>query len=159
MTKLLAAATLAALLGASCAKKEAGSHFNAEPSSPEAGTKAAETAGKLLAVEGTVYYLERIMMSPDTVLDVRLYDASDPASEESVEVGVHSAAVGENAPPYYFAVYVDEAKVDPTRQYILVARLVEDGRDRFVSEDNYLILTPGYPSETNLLLSAPEPKE
>ncbi len=134
---------LAALVLAGCASTPPVASEPPVATSPPAGQEeATRTPAQEVRVTGSVFYRERIGLTPEAVLQV-----------EVVEEGAQGpTVVGEQtvrAPgqvPLAFSVSVPAQRVRPEATYTVRARIV-DGTRRFSSPQPVPVLTQGYPSE------------
>lgn len=108
------------------------------PKAPEGVEEAARPAQEV-RVTGTVFYTERIALSPEAVLVVEVVeDGATVVGEQTVR------APGQV--PLPFSVTVPAQRVRPEASYTVRAR-VEDGGRRFSTPQPVPVLTQGQPSE------------
>jgi len=128
---------LAALVLAGCAGR------TPEPTSvtqASAGPEAsAERPAQDVVVAGTVFYVERIALSPRAILQVEVVeDGSTVVGEQTV------SAPGQV--PLPFSVAVPAQRVRPEARYTVRASIV-DGERRYSTPEPVPVLTQGHPSE------------
>lgn len=127
---------LAALVLAGCAGS------TPQPSeatkAPAGLEEAAGSPAQEVRVTGTVFYSERIALTPDAVLLVEVVeDGSTVVGEQTV------SAPGQV--PLPFSVTVPAQRVRPEASYTVRARIV-DGERRFSTPEPVPVLTQGHPS-------------
>ena len=102
-------------------------------------------------VTGTVTYRQRIALTPDAVLEVKLLDVSraDAPSETiaSQEIRLEARQV-----PIAFEIQYDPTHIDPKNRYTIQARILESGNLRFISQQAYPVLTGGNPSTVEVIV-------
>lgn len=109
------------------------------PQAPEAVEEAAARPAQEVRVTGTVFYTERIALSPEAVLVVEVVeDGATVVGEQTVR------APGQV--PLPFSVTVPAQRVRPEASYTVQAR-IEDGGRRFSTPQPVPVLTQGQPSE------------
>ena len=104
-----------------------------EPITPDAGST--ETA----TVSGTVAYRERIALSSDAVVEVKLVDVSlaDAPSKTIAEITIADAG----QVPISFEIEYDPEAIDERFTYAIQAKIYERGELRFVTATHYPVLT------------------
>ena len=109
-------------------------------SSCEAGTKPSPAANDAV-IRGRAFYLERMMLPPDTVLDVQLIN--DRLADTPTAVIARQRFTDLKGPPYDFALRYDPKRIEPAMSYSLHASLsTGDGHLEFVT-DTRVPVTPG----------------
>lgn len=95
---------------------------------------------------GSVTYRERIALDPQAEIEVRLLDVSkaDAAAEE---IAVQTFQADGRQVPVPFTLTYDPARIDPRLRYTLSARILVDGKLRWVSQQAYPVLTQGAPTD------------
>ena len=126
-SRLLAFLALAGM--AACGERQA-------PISGEADTVA--------RIEGSVTYLERMMLPPDAAIEVQLEDISRADAPATVLATV--SLVPEGGPPYAFVIEYDQAAIDERMRYALRASISRGDRLLFTSTD-YIDPFQGNPVE------------
>ena len=110
-----------------------------EPAAPAAAT-----------VTGTVTYRQRIALSPDAVLEVKLVDISR-ADAPAVTIGEH--VIGKPGQvPIAFEIEYDPADIDERFTYVVQARIMEGDKLAFISDTKYPVITRDQPSQVDLVL-------
>jgi uncharacterized lipoprotein YbaY len=92
-------------------------------------------------IEGTVTYAEPAALSPDAVLEVALFDMSRPNPTQRPVAKSIYGDLGEG--PIVFAFDYDPTVIDRDHTYVLVARILENGRAVFLTRDQKRVLTQG----------------
>jgi uncharacterized lipoprotein YbaY len=95
-------------------------------------------------LEGVVTYLERIALSPNAVVEVKLQDVSR-ADVAAVEVASQTIQTQGKQVPIPFSLEYDPASIDPRMTYAVSARITEDGKLTWINTTMYLVLTRGAP--------------
>lgn len=124
-----AAATLAVLLFAPFAAR-------AQDPAPAAG------AATESAVTGTVSYLQRIALPPESRVEVMLVDVSR-ADAPATPVARQTIQTQGKQPPYLFTLTYDPAKIDPAHRYAVRAQIFTGDTLRFTTTRSYPVLTQG----------------
>jgi|GEM_PF-5132422 len=120
--------------------------------SPERGaTPAVAGAGGPAVIEGTITYRERISLSPGALLEVALFDVTDPDVRSRPIAKQLYADIGQV--PLRFAFAYDPAAVSPDRSYALVARILEGEQPVFLTTRHEPVLTGGADAEVELFLA------
>lgn len=111
----------------------------------EKPTTMTETAPALSGVlTGTVSYRQRIALPPNAVIEVTLADVSKMDVASTVIATQTIMMDGRQAPAAYELKY-DPAVIQPQNSYAVSARILVDGRLRFISTQRYSALTRGAP--------------
>jgi putative lipoprotein len=115
------------------------------------GIRSAQTDAKEAMVTGTVTYRERIALSADAVVEVRLSDVSrqDVAAPVVAETTVRPAG---RQVPIAFELRYDPSKIEPNRTYAVRATITSAGRMMFTTTTAYLVITQENPTQVNLVL-------
>ena len=108
------------------------------PTEAQAGTQA-ETR-----VTGSVFYRERIALTPDAVLQVEVVESAAPGGTERV-VGTQTIQ-SPGQVPIAFSVAVPSDRIHPDATYTLRARITDAGR-AYVTPAPIPVLTQGHPSQ------------
>ena len=108
------------------------------------GAAEAGGAAEKASVTGAVMYLQRIALSPEAVMEVKLVDVSraDAPAETLAEQRITSPG----QVPVKFEISYDPSKIDPRHTYAVQARITEGGRLRFISTRSYPVITRGNPN-------------
>lgn len=101
-------------------------------------------------VTGEVFWRERIMLPPTTVVIVSLQDVSQ--MDAPAKLIAAQRLEGRVAPPVDFELRYDPAKVVETHRYTVSARVEVDGKLRFVSDTAYPVITHGAPTTAQVLV-------
>lgn len=102
-------------------------------------TEAAETR-----VMGSVFYVERIALTPEAVLQVEVVEVAPEGGQESV-IGEQTLR-GPGQVPIPFSVGVPSERIRPEGSYVVRARLTDGGRT-FTAPEPVPVLTQGHPSQ------------
>ncbi len=102
-------------------------------------------------VTGAVTYLERIALSPTAVINVQLVEASR-ADAPAIVLGEQVIQAAGNQVPFTFEIGFDPAEIQANHTYAVQARIEDNGKLRFISDQHYAAITRGAPSAANILL-------
>jgi len=91
-------------------------------------------------VEGTVTYRQRSALTPQAVVFVDLRDAGAPPEDPPVS---RARVTSPGQAPVSFALTYDPASLDPSRSYVLSARITDRGELRFVTTSPVPLPTAG----------------
>ena len=133
------------------------------PSSPAAEIEPAPsepTTPSTATVTGTVTYRERIALSPDAVVEVKLLDVSR-ADALAVTIG-EQVIEDPGQVPIAFEVEYDPTDIDERFTYTVQVRIMEGDRLAFINDTAYHVITRGSPNQVDLVLvkvggAPPEP--
>lgn len=108
---------------------------------PKEAAIVAPTPTAQVTLTGTAFYLQRIALTPDARLSVRISDVSladAPASEiASTEIATEGRQV-----PIPFSLSYDPARIDPRGRYSVSARIVDGGGKLIWITDTHNPLPP-----------------
>ena len=112
---------------------------------PAATTPTTPTAPALSGVlTGTVTYLQRMALPPNAVIEVTLADVSKADAPSTIIATQTITAAGKQVPFAYELTY-DPAVIEPQMSYAVSARILVDGKLRFISTQRYPALTRNAP--------------
>jgi putative lipoprotein len=106
---------------------------------------------EMSVVTGTVSYLRRIALPPTALIFVQLQDTSlaDTAGKVLAEDKI---TLGDRQLPVNYSLKYDPAKVDKKHAYSVSARILVDGKLRFISDQSYPVITRGNRNTADLIL-------
>jgi putative lipoprotein len=107
--------------------------------------------GGVAKVTGTVTYRERMALPPTAVIKVQLADVSR-ADAPAVVLGEQVIQAAGNQVPFTFEVTFDPAQIVANHTYAVQARIEDDGKLRFISDQRYAVITGGAPITADILL-------
>jgi putative lipoprotein len=110
------------------------------------------SGGGKATVTGTVTYLQRVALTPEAVVTVRLVDVSR-ADAPSILLGEQKITAGGRQVPFAFEIAYDPARIQPQMTYAVQARIEEGGRLRFISDRHYPVITRGAPTHVDMVLT------
>lgn len=116
------------------------------PSGGSAGLPAS-----LPQVTGSITWRERIALSPQAILTVRLIDVS-LADAPAIVLGEQIIRPQGTQPPYSFAIAYDAARLRPGHSYAVSARVEEAGRLRFINDTRYSVLSDRAGTHVDMVL-------
>ena len=126
----------------------------AAPVEPTAPAKPADPvmpdAPSIATVTGTVAYRERIALTPDAVVEIKLIDVSR-MDASAVTIG-EQIIDNPGQVPIAFEIEYDPAKIDERFSYAIQARITEDGRLAFINDTRYSVITRGSPTSVDMVL-------
>ena len=117
----------------------------------------ARAEGAMAQVTGTVAYRERIALPPTAVIKVQLVDVSR-ADAPAIVLGEQVIEAGGRQVPFDFAIAYDAGRIETNHSYAVQARIEDDGRLRFISDQHYAVVTRGAPMRVDLVLKSVERK-
>ena len=152
--RMLGLAALTAVLGlgllTSCATRPADPQPAAPSATPSAvpAPSAAIPAG--LRVSGTLSYLQRVALPPDSEVIVQLRDVSRMDGTAGVMAEQHFTA--RSQVPLAFELLVEPGKINSRKRYAVSARIERAGKLLFINDKLHLVLTRGHGSRVDMLL-------
>ncbi len=115
-----------------------------EPASPTA--EPTDTA----KVTGTVTYRERIALTPNAAVEVKLVDVSR-ADAPAVTIGEQTIE-DPGQVPIAFEIEYSTADIDDRFTYAVQARITENGQLAFISDTAYHVITRDNPTHVDMVL-------
>lgn len=107
--------------------------------------------GKPTTLNGTVTYRQRVALSPDAVVTVRLEDVSRQDAAAAI-VAEFSEPVRGRQVPIPFTLRVDPGRIEEGHVYALRAGIAEDGQLRFSTTTATPVLTNGVTDKVELVV-------
>ena len=101
-------------------------------------------------VTGTATYRERMVLPPESVLEVILLDVS--RADAKAETVGRTTMEQPGSPPFKFSIHYDPARIDPRHRYAVRATIRARGRLLFTTDTHYPVLTHGGTDSVELLL-------
>ena len=102
-------------------------------------------------VIGTISYRQRIALTPDAVIEVKLLDVSR-ADAAAVMIAEQTIKPAGRQVPIAFEIRYDPSLIVARNRYVIQARILEGGQLRFINTQAYPVITDGNPKEVNLIL-------
>ncbi|HIK18559.1 MAG TPA: YbaY family lipoprotein [Leptolyngbyaceae cyanobacterium M33_DOE_097] len=102
-------------------------------------------------VTGTVSYLQRIAMPPDATLEVRLLDVSRQDAPAEV-LASETISFGGRQVPIPFALTYNPDKIQENHTYTVDARILVDGKLRFISDTVNQVITRDNPTTIEIIV-------
>jgi putative lipoprotein len=102
-------------------------------------------------VTGTVTYRERIALPPTAVIKVQLVDVSR-ADAPAIVLGEQVTHAAGKQVPFSFEIPFDPARIEASHTYAVQARIEQDGKLRFISDQHYAVITRGAPTNVDMVL-------
>lgn len=101
-------------------------------------------------VTGTLSYLQRIALPPDSDVIVQLRDVS--RMDAAAVVLAEQRFTTRSQVPLPFELTVDPARIDPRMRYAVAARIEQGGKLLFINDKIYPVLTQGHGNRVDLVL-------
>jgi len=101
-------------------------------------------------VHGTATYRERLALPLEAVFEATLEDVSQADAPAAVIGQARIARPGN--PPIRFEITYDPAQINASHRYVVLARILVDGKLFFSTDQSYPVLTGGQSNEVSLLL-------
>jgi uncharacterized lipoprotein YbaY len=102
------------------------------------------------SITGTASYRERMMLPPGSILEVTLEDVS--RADAPADVIARAEVEASKAPPYFFTLEYDPARINSNHRYNVRARIMADGTLMFQSDAGYAVLGSGNVTNVDILL-------
>jgi putative lipoprotein len=102
-------------------------------------------------VTGTVTYRERIALPPTAMIKVQLVDVSR-ADAPAIVLGEQVTQAAGRQVPFSFEIPFDPARIEASHTYAVQARIEQDGKLRFISDQHYAVITRGAPTNVDMVL-------
>ncbi len=123
-------------------------------SSPEALTRSdpAPQSGDIAAqntVTGTVLYLQRRALPPNSIVEVELQDVSRQDAA-AIVLGNQTIATNGRQIPFEFAILYDPALIQEGNSYVIRARITAEGQMLFTTTSRYAVITNGHPNQVEI---------
>ncbi len=119
-------------------KKTGGGETNT--STTVTGTETSISEENTGRISGTVTYRERIALPVGSMVEVELRDMSRADAQGTTVGHQRITTEGENV-PLSFVLSYDASSIDPSHTYVLFARITVDGTIRWVTTEQYPVLT------------------
>jgi len=113
-------------------------------------------AAQANAVTGTITYLARMALPPQTMIQVQLQDVSLADAPAKV-IAEKKIQLGQKQVPVPFTLKYDPAKIDAGHRYSVSARVTIGADLKFVTDQAYPVITQGNPSKADLILKPAKP--
>lgn len=144
--RMMGAAALAVLgLLTACATGPA-----SVPTADAPAASGASSATSGLRVTGTVSYLQRVALPPDSDVIVQLRDISRLDSPSGVLA--EQRFTPRSQVPLPFELSVDPGRIDPRMRYAVAARIQRNGKLLFINDKLHLVLTQGHGNRVDMVL-------
>jgi putative lipoprotein len=138
------AGCIAALTLAACATTPEAPPVDKTPPMDTQETTARPTEAAETQVTGSVFYLERIALSPQAVVQVEVVELALAGGQESLLGERTLSSPGQV--PISFSVGVPQERIRPEGSYVVRARITDGGRT-FTTPEPVPVLTQGHPSQ------------
>jgi len=101
------------------------------------------------SVTGTVFYLPRIALPPNSVIEVELQDVSRQDTA-AIVLGKQTITSNGRQVPFQFEILYDPALVQEGDTYVIRAQIRVDGQLLFTSTSRYAVITNGHPNSADV---------
>ena len=101
------------------------------------------------SVTGTVFYLPRIALPPNSVIEVELQDISRQDAA-AIVLGKQTITSNGRQVPFQFEILYDPALVQEGNIYVIRAQIRADGQLLFTSTSGYAVITDGHPNSADV---------
>jgi uncharacterized lipoprotein YbaY len=99
----------------------------------------------MAAVTGTVTYRQRMALSPNAVVEVKLLDVSR-ADAPAVTIAQQTIRPAGRQVPIKFEIQYDPGHIDQRHRYTIQPRILKDGQLQFINTKAYPVITGGNPN-------------
>ncbi len=127
----------------------------AQPSNPVAPVGPAAPveieAPAIATITGTVAYRERIALTPDSVVEIKLIDVSR-MDAPAITIG-EQIIVSPGQVPIAFEIEYNPAEIDDRFSYAVQARITQSGKLAFINDTRYSVITRGGPTNVDMVLT------
>lgn len=119
--------------------------------SPTAKSTTQSISAQATAVTGVVTYRQRIALPPNAVVEVKLLDVSradapaDTIAEQTISTNGQQVPIPFNLP-------YEASQIQSRNHYAVAARILVDGKLRWISTRRYAVLTFGHPSQVEVMV-------
>ena len=103
-------------------------------------------------VTGTVTYRQRIALPPNAVVAVKLLDVSRQ-NAPAITIAQQNITVGNRQVPIPFTLTYNPARINPRHTYTIQARILINGRPRFINTSAYRVITQGRPNTVEVVVN------
>lgn len=118
--------------------------------SSAAAVPVAPAASSGVRVSGTISYLQRVALPPDSDVIVQLRDVS--RLDAKAGILAEQRFTTRSQVPLPFELMVEPAKIDPRMRYAIAARIERGGKLMFINDKLYPVLTQGHGSRVEMVL-------
>lgn len=115
-----------------------------------AAVPVAPAASSGVHVSGTISYLQRVALPPDSDVIVQLRDVS--RMDAKAGILAEQRFTTRSQVPLPFELMVEPAKIDPRMRYAVAARIERGGKLMFINDKLYPVLTQGHGSRVEMVL-------
>lgn len=105
---------------------------------------------KILQIEGSANFNERMAIPENTIFEVSLVDITDTTKEVKIIAKYEQKNAAQ--PPYNYKLTYKKDDIDTAKKYILRAQVKQNNRVLFTTQENYAVINGITPETTSLLL-------
>lgn len=102
-------------------------------------------------VTGTITYLQRIALSPNAVIEVKLLDVSR-ADAPALTIAEQTLRPSGKQVPIAFELQYEPARIDARNRYTIQVRIFESGKLRFINSQAYPVITAGHAKTVDIIV-------
>ena len=103
-------------------------------------------------LSGTVTYRERIALTPDAVMEVKLLDVSR-ADAPAVTIAEQRIKLDGRQVPITFELPYDPNRISERSRYSSQVRILERNQLRFISSQSYPVIARGHGETVNIIVN------
>ena len=148
--RTLSLAALTALAGVGLLTSCATRPTDPQPAAPTAAPTPGAAVPAGLRVSGTLSYLQRVALPPDSEVIVQLRDVS--RKDGAAGVVAEQRFTARSQAPLAFELLVEPGKINALKRYAVSARIERAGKLLFINEKLHLVLTRGHGNRVDMLL-------
>ena len=115
-----------------------------------AAVPAVPAASSGVHVSGTITYLQRVALPPDSDVIVQLRDVSRVDAKAGILA--EQRFTTRSQVPLPFELMVEPARIDPRMRYAVAARIERGGKLMFINDKLYPVLTQGHGNRVEMVL-------
>ena len=101
------------------------------------------------AITGTVFYLPRIALPPNAIIEISLVDVSR-ADAPAITLASQQIVANGRQVPFPFTLPYDSGQIDPRSSYAVQARITVGGELQFVAKSRFSVITNGSPTKVEV---------
>ena len=110
-----------------------------------------DASSEATSVTGTVTYRERVALTPDAVVEVRLVDVTK-AGAAPITIAHQAIKAEGKQVPFQFEIKYDPSRIDTKGRYAIQVHILEKGKIRFANAQSYYVITGGNPKAVNVIV-------
>lgn len=107
---------------------------------------------KIATVTGTVTYRQRVALSPNAVVEVKLLDVSR-SDAPAVTIAEQVIRPARRQVPIKFEIQYDPGHIDQRHRYTIQARIIDEGKLQLINTQAYPVITGGNPNTVDVIVN------